>query len=82
MKPKYPKPIEQCYKLFGARVALLRVTPVGYVTQEELAQRIGLSRTSIVNIENGNQRVLLYDVQRFAKALGVTTRTLLKGVLE
>ncbi len=70
--------IEESYVLFGANVADVRLS-FG-MTQDEVAKLVGLSRTSIVNIENGNQRVLLQDVQRFAEALGCNPKRLLKGL--
>lgn len=39
--------------------------------QEELAQRVGLSRTSITNIESGRQRLLLDHLYALAGAFGV-----------
>ncbi len=59
--------IERCYKRFGKNVRNIRLAC--NITQGELAERVGLVRTSIVNIEAGRQRVLLADVQRFAIAL-------------
>lgn len=62
------------YERFGnaireARTALL-------MTQEELGLKVGLSRTSVVNIEQGRQRVMLDDLLNFAKALKTTPRKL------
>jgi transcriptional regulator with XRE-family HTH domain len=39
------------------------------LTQTELAERVGLSRTSVTNVERGRQQVLLHQVVDFAKAL-------------
>ena len=39
------------------------------VTQEELARRVDLSRTSITNIEKGRQRILLHQLVDIAAAL-------------
>lgn len=41
------------------------------VTQEDLAAALGLSRTSVVNIEAGTQKVLAYTVARIADLLKV-----------
>jgi transcriptional regulator with XRE-family HTH domain len=73
-----PKPIEPVYRQFGAKVEQLRIGLD--ITQLDLAKRIGLKRTSIANIENGKQRILLYDVERFALALGTTPKGLLRGI--
>lgn len=72
------KPIEACYRLFGLKVEQIRST-LGW-TQHELAKKVGLTRASIANIEAGNQRVLLYDVERFAMAFGTTPKQLLRGL--
>lgn len=64
--------------LFGARIQQLR-DALG-LTQEELRKKVGLTRTSIANIEAGRQRVLLHDVDRFAKAFGITPKNLMKGI--
>ncbi len=42
------------------------------MTQEETAQRLGIGRTSLVNIEAGRQRILLEDVWRFAAVFNVS----------
>ena len=70
--------MEPCYLLFGARVLQLREA-LG-LTQDELRKKVGLTRPSIANIEAGKQRVLLHDVDRFAKAFGITPKNLMKGI--
>jgi transcriptional regulator with XRE-family HTH domain len=72
------RPIEPVYRQLAARVESIR-TVLG-LTQEELGKRVGLKRTSIVNFEAGRQRILLDDVEKFAKALGVTPKHLLRGI--
>lgn len=47
------------------------------LTQERLAARVGLSRTSIVNVEAGRQRVPLHQLYRIAGALGMEPADLL-----
>jgi len=58
---------DSLYRLFGSRVRALREER--NVTQEELAKRVDLSRTSITNIEKGRQRVLLHQMVEIANAL-------------
>jgi transcriptional regulator with XRE-family HTH domain len=58
---------DRLYRLFGSRVRALREEK--NVTQEELAKRVDLSRTSITNIEKGRQRVLLHQMVEIAQAL-------------
>lgn len=72
------KPIEPICRAFGARIEYMREA-LG-LTQEEVAKRVGLTRTSIVNIEAGKQRILLADVDRFAAAFGSTTKHLMRGI--
>ncbi len=64
--------------LFGARIQQLREA-LG-LTQDDLRKKVGLTRTSIANIEAGRQRILLHDVDTFSKAFGITPRNLMKGI--
>jgi transcriptional regulator with XRE-family HTH domain len=41
------------------------------MTQDNLALRLSLSRTSIINIEKGRQQVLVHTLADIASALGV-----------
>lgn len=70
--------IERIYKRLGGRIRVLRKRAGG--SQEWLADRSGLVRTSIVNIEAGRQRVLFHQVKVFALALETTPKRLLRGV--
>lgn len=72
------QPMEVCYVQFGAKVRAMREA-IG-ITQDDLAKRIGLTRTSVVNIESGKQRVLLHHVDAFAKAFGTSPKHLMKGI--
>lgn len=63
------------YQLFGDRVRVLREEK--NVTQEELARRVDLSRTSITNIEKGRQRVLLHQLVEIASALDAKPQDLM-----
>lgn len=72
------KPIEPCYRLFGARVEQVRQL-LGR-TQEEVAASLKMSRGSLANIEAGKQRILLDDVENFAKVLGSTPKALMRGI--
>lgn len=47
------------------------------MSQQALAKRVGLSRASVANIENGRQRIPLHHLYRLAQALGVNAHTLL-----
>lgn len=70
--------VERCYKRFGQNIRNIRIA-CG-LTQERLANRVGMTRTSVVNIEAGRQRVLLNDVQRFAVALRTDRKFFLDGL--
>lgn len=72
------KPIEGVYQALGARIRMIRET-LG-LQQAELAKRVGLERTTVVNFENGKQRVLPHTIEEFARALGTTPKHLLKGI--
>jgi transcriptional regulator with XRE-family HTH domain len=56
------------YREFGER---LRRGREGRLSQSQLADRVGLSRASIANIERGRQRVPLHMLRVFARELGV-----------
>lgn len=70
--------VQPIYRAVGARVQMIREA-VG-MTQSELAKKIGYTRTSIVNIEAGRQRLPLHQVEEVASALSSTPKHLLKGV--
>jgi transcriptional regulator with XRE-family HTH domain len=76
MAPK--KPIEVVYRQVGARIEQIR-SALGW-TQQELAAKVGLNRASICNIEKGNQRILLDDVEKFARAFSSTPKNLMRGI--
>lgn len=50
------------------------------ISQDALGKRIGLSRASVANIENGRQRIPLHHLYRIAEALGVNAHTLLPNL--
>lgn len=64
--PEAPEPI---YALVGLRIAAAR-NAIG-MTQGDLAARVGMTRTSIVNAEKGRQRIPLHALGSVADALGV-----------
>ena len=47
------------------------------LTQVQLAERVGLSRTSITNIERGTQHISLHQLFLLASAVGVAPQELL-----
>jgi len=50
------------------------------VSQEMLADRVGLTRTSITNIEKGRQKVLLHTFLEIARVLNLKPTRLLPDV--
>jgi transcriptional regulator with XRE-family HTH domain len=63
------------YTAFGALVRQRRLK-LG-LTQDELGKRVGLSRTSMTNIELGHQKILLHQLFKIAEALRVEAAELL-----
>lgn len=63
------------YKIVGQRIRQER-NELG-MTQAQLAKRIGVSRTSIANMEAGNQNFALDALYRLAKHLQVTPYSML-----
>jgi transcriptional regulator with XRE-family HTH domain len=63
------------YASLGKRIAKVRTSRK--TTQEELAKRLSLTRTSIINIEKGRQQVFVHTLTDLARALGVSPSHLL-----
>jgi transcriptional regulator with XRE-family HTH domain len=73
-------PLEQrFYEIVGERVRRLRSDRL---TQEGLASRVGLKRTSITNLERGNQKVPLHVLLRLSRALSCELAALLPTTAE
>ncbi|MEW7975009.1 MAG: helix-turn-helix transcriptional regulator [Candidatus Thiodiazotropha endolucinida] len=68
--------IDSLYQILGEQIRLHRKRSPS-ITQEVLGQLVGLSRTSITNIENGRQHIALHQLYEFAKALKVPPQSLL-----
>jgi transcriptional regulator with XRE-family HTH domain len=71
---------ESAYKAFG-RLLAARRRKAG-LSQAQLAGLIGLSRTSITNIECGRQAVLLHQVYEFANILETPLQELIPALPE
>ncbi len=63
------------YQEFGKRVKAAR--QAAKVSQEKLADAVGLNRTSITNIESGRQHIPLHSLFLLAEALNVHPTKLL-----
>ena len=66
------------YREIGARIGAARRR--ANLTQEDLAGQIGLTRTSIVNIEKGRQKLLVHTLLSICKLLRVPATDLIRGV--
>ena len=67
--------MELDYKAIGKRIKIARIK--ADLTQERLAERIGISPTHLCNIETGTTRVSLSTIISIANALSVTGDDLL-----
>jgi transcriptional regulator with XRE-family HTH domain len=62
------------YVALGRQIAQARQSKM---TQEDLASKVSLTRTSIINIEKGRQQLLVHTLVDIAGALGVKVTDLL-----
>lgn len=71
---------EQLYIGIGGRIK--RVREAAGMTQEELARVLELKRTSITNIERGNQKPTLDTLYRFCERFGLDISSVLPSVAD
>jgi DNA-binding XRE family transcriptional regulator len=69
--------LDALYRAFGTLVRLRREQRPNPLSQEKLGRLVGLSRTSIVNIEKGRHHLVIHQLLAFARALEVRPETLL-----
>lgn len=69
--------MDPLYVRLGRRIRETR--RAAELTQEDLSSRVGLTRTSISNIERGTQPVSVKLLLQFAEAMGVEPAGLLPG---
>lgn len=67
--------VEALYRAFGR--ALREAREQAQLTQRQVAERVGLTRTSVTNIERGNQHIALHQLFLLASAVGVEPTALL-----
>lgn len=72
--------VDAFYRQVGENICRERQA-LGF-TQQELAQEIGLTRTSVVNIETGRQHAPLHTFVKIAQALAVPVADLLPPLRE
>lgn len=68
------------YKYIGEQLA--RVRHSAGLTQEALAEAVGLTRVSIANIEAGRQRTSVWNLYKLAQACGSNIRNILPSSWE
>jgi transcriptional regulator with XRE-family HTH domain len=69
--------LDALYRAFGNLVRLSREQRRDPLSQEKLGGLVGLSRTSITNIEKGRHHIALHQLLAFARALKVQPEALL-----
>jgi transcriptional regulator with XRE-family HTH domain len=70
--------VDAFYGELGERI--VRIRKQRNITQEQLSTALGLTRTSVTNIEKGRQKVLLHTCFAIATALSVDVAELLPAV--
>ena len=76
-KPPQLRPATSAAERVGRTIRMLRKS--AGMTQADVAREIGLSRTSVVNIEAGRQRPTIDTLDAIGVALRVTTGSLVDG---
>src|SRR5688572_30648908 len=74
---------KRLYKVLGERLKYLRENQAIFstkLTQGKLADEVGLERTSITNIEKGNQKVPLHVLYKICEVLQIQINDLLPNV--
>lgn len=67
--------MNQLYREFGRLLRARRKD--AHLTQDDVASKVGLVRTSITNIERGRQQVTLHTLYALADAVGVPPEDLM-----
>jgi transcriptional regulator with XRE-family HTH domain len=67
--------VDRLYREFGQLLRSARLK--AKLTQDEVAERVGLKRTSITNIEKGRQHIPLHQLFVLATAVGTSPDRLL-----
>src|SRR5258708_525228 len=70
------------YGEVGRRIREARKRRTPALTQDELARLVGLTRTSITNVEQGRQKCLLHTLAEIANALEVEVASLIPSLTE
>ncbi len=69
---------KRIYMIVGKRIRRARIK--ANITQETLSTKVGLGRTSITNIEDGQQKIQLHTLFAIADALNLTAQELISDI--
>lgn len=72
--PEFVKEYEALEEEFALAEALIDARAKSDLTQEQIAERMGTSRTAVVRLEGGKGNPSLNTLRRFADATGTTLR--------
>lgn len=72
--------IDEFYRLLGKRIREIRESHKHNITQETLAKNIGMSRTSIVNIENGRHHIQIHTLVDICTILHISMNDVLPEI--
>ncbi len=72
--------IDEIYIEIGKKIRDIRENK--HISQETLAKSVGLTRTSITNIEKGRQKLLVHTLINIAQELSIDVKTLLPSYEE
>ena len=72
-----PEDQRRFYLEVGSRIRDARLKRTPRLTQEALAKMVGLTRTSITNVEQGRQKCLLHTLADIAATLHVAVESLI-----
>ncbi len=73
-----PTNLQDFYSELGTRIRKARMD--SQINQDVLAQQLGLTRASIVNIEKGRQRPMVHTLIEIAAILNVNFTSLIPGI--
>lgn len=74
---------KRLYTALGERIRSAREGhPTGRMTQADLADAVGLERTSITNIEKGNQKIPVHMLYRLCQVLRIPISEILPALAE
>ena len=72
--PEYVQEYEALEEEFTLAEALIDARTKSNLTQQEIAERMGTSRTAVVRLEGGKSNPSLNTLRRFAEATGTRLR--------